>query len=52
MVVKENETLEKQEQLLELRTKVLKAEQERLNGEQTVSITEARIKLQERLRKV
>ncbi len=40
---------EKREQLLELREKILQAEQERLNGEKTISIKEARERLKERI---
>ena len=41
--------LEKKEQLLQLRAKVLQAEQERIDGEQSISIAEARRKLKERV---
>ena len=40
--------LGKREQLFSLRTKVLQAEQERINGEQTIGVAEARRKLRER----
>ena len=40
LVAMDIETYEKIEQMLELREKVLQAEQERLNGEQTLSISE------------
>lgn len=49
LVVMNVETFEKREQMLELRAKVLQAEQERLNGEQTVSVSEARKRLKERI---
>lgn len=42
------EAYEKREQVLELRSKILQAEQERLNGEKTFSVSEARRKLRER----
>lgn len=48
LVVMDVETFKMREQMLELRTKVLQAEQERLKGEQTVSISEARKRLAER----
>lgn len=48
LVVMDVETFEKSVQMLELRAKVLQAEQERLNGEQTVSVSEARKRLAER----
>lgn len=38
----DNEVLEKSEQVLQLREKVLRAEQERINGEKTINVTEAR----------
>ena len=40
---------EKREQLLQLRAKVLQAEQERIDGAPTMSVAEARKKLRERL---
>ena len=43
---------EKREQLLELRAKVLQAEQERIDGAKTLSVAEARKKLRERLNEV
>jgi len=42
------ETFEKREQILELRAKVLQAEQERLDGAKTMSITDAREELRKR----
>jgi Phd_YefM. len=42
------ETFEKREQILELRTKVLQAEQERLDGAKTMSIIDAREELRKR----
>ncbi len=42
------EAFEKREQLLELRDKVLQAEQERLDGAATLSVKEARKQLAER----
>ena len=43
------EAFEKREQMLKLREKVLQAEQERLNKEETLSVSEARKKLKERI---
>lgn len=42
------EAFEKREQVLELREKVLQAEQERMNGGETLSVSEARKRLNER----
>lgn len=50
MVVIDNNTSEKTEQMLNLRRKVLQAEQERLNGASNMSISEARQKLRERMK--
>lgn len=43
------EAFEKREQVLELRAKVLKAEQERLDQAETISVSEARKLLRERI---
>ena len=43
------DAFEKREQMLKLREKVLQAEQERLNKEETLSVAEARKKLKERI---
>ncbi len=43
------EAFEKREQILQLRSKILQGEQERLDGEDTLSISEARNRLRERL---
>ena len=50
VVVMSIEAFEKREQILELRAKVLQAEQERIAGEPTLSVAEARAKLRERLK--
>ncbi len=42
------EAFERREQILQLRAKVLQAEQERLDGAETVSVSEARKRLRER----
>ncbi|HIU77275.1 MAG TPA: type II toxin-antitoxin system Phd/YefM family antitoxin [Candidatus Pelethocola excrementipullorum] len=49
MVLMSIDAFEKREQILELRERVLQAEQERLNGEKTMSVSEARKALRERL---
>ena len=48
MFVEEDE-LERDKQLLELRASVLEAEEERLKGKITLSISEARIALDKRI---
>lgn len=48
MVLMSIEAFEKREQILELQGRVLQAEQERLNGEKTMSVAEARKALRER----
>lgn len=42
------EAFEKREQILVLREKILQAEQERINGADTIGVSEARRKLRER----
>lgn len=42
------EAFERREQILQLRAKVFQAEQERLDGAETVSVSEARKRLRER----
>ena len=49
VVVMSIEAFERREQILELRSQVLQAEQERIAGEPTLTVSEARIKLRERL---
>lgn len=51
MIVMDIETSEKTEQMLNLRKKVLQAEQERLEGVSTLSVSEVRKKLRERMNK-
>lgn len=46
------DAFEKREQILQLRAKVLQAEQERINGEKTMSIAEARNVLRERVNEI
>lgn len=48
LVLMSIDTFEKREQMLELRAKVLQAEQERISGLKTISVSEAREKLRER----
>ena len=49
LVVMDIDVFEKREQLLLLRAKVLQAEQERIEGAETISISEARKSLRERI---
>lgn len=49
MVLMSIDAFEKREQILALRERVLQVEQERLNGEKTMSVSEARRALRERL---
>ena len=49
LVVMNIDAFEKREQILELRAKVLQAEQERIEGAETMSIAETRKRLRERL---
>ena len=52
LVLMSIEAFEKREQLLKLREKVLFAEQERLEGQNTISVSEARKKLRERINEI
>ncbi|MGC6175660.1 type II toxin-antitoxin system Phd/YefM family antitoxin [Lacrimispora sp. 38-1] len=49
MVLMSIDAFEKREQILELRSRVLQAEEERLSGAKTMSISDARKALRERL---
>ena len=49
LVLMSIEAFERREQILQLRAKVLQAEQERLDGAETVSVSEARRRLRERV---
>ena len=49
LVVMSIDAFEKREQMLELRAKVLQAEQERIEGAGTMSVSEARKQLRERV---
>lgn len=48
LVLMSIEAFERREQILQLRAKVLQAEQERLDGAETVCVSEARKRLRER----
>ena len=48
LVLMSIEAFERREQILQLRAKVLQAEQERLDGAETVSVSEARKRVRER----
>ena len=48
MVLMSIDAFEKREQMLQLRAKVLQAEQERISGAKTLSVSEARNRLSER----
>lgn len=52
LVLMDIAAFEKRDQMLKLRAKVLQAEQERIEGEKTLSVSEARKKLQERANEV
>ena len=49
LVIMDIDAFERREQVLQLRSKVLQAEQERLEGAETISISEARNRLKERI---
>ena len=49
LVLMSIESFEKREQTLKLREKVLQAEQERIDGAETLSLSQARKKLRERV---
>ena len=52
LVVMNIEAFEKREQMLKLRERVLEAEQERIEGQPTMSVSEARRRLRERANEV
>jgi len=52
LVLMSIDAFEKREQILQLRAKVLQAEQERIRGAETISVSEARKKLRERINEV
>ena len=52
LVVMNIEAFEKREQMLKLRERVLKAEQERIEGQPNMSVAEARRRLRERANEV
>jgi prevent-host-death family protein len=49
LVLMSIDAFEKREQMIELRSRILQAEQERLEGAETLSISEARKRLTERI---
>lgn len=49
LVLMSIDAFEKREQILELRSKILQAEQERISGAETISVSEARKRLKERV---
>ena len=49
LVVMDIDAFERREQVLELRSKILQAEEERLRGDKTMSISEAQKKLRARI---
>ncbi|MCH5250913.1 MAG: type II toxin-antitoxin system Phd/YefM family antitoxin [Lachnospiraceae bacterium] len=49
LVLMSIEAFEKREQVLQLRAKVLQAEQERIDGAETLSVSQARERLRERI---
>lgn len=52
LVLMSIDAFEKREQMLQLKAKVLQAEQERMDGEPTISVSEARSRLRERASEV
>ena len=52
LVLMSIDAFEKREQILQLRSKIIQAEQERIDGETTMSIQEARIRLRERVSEI
>ncbi len=49
LVLMSIDAFEKRDQILQLRAKVLQAEQERLDGAEAISVSEARKRLKERI---
>lgn len=52
LVLMSIDAFEKREQMLQLRSKVLQAEQERIDGKPTLSVSEARNRLRERVSEI
>lgn len=52
LVLMSIDAFEKREQILQLRAKVLKGEEERITGAETISVAEARKKLRERVNEI
>ncbi len=49
LVLMSIDAFEKREQMLQLRARVLQAEQERIDGQPTISVSEARMRLSDRI---
>lgn len=49
LVIMDIDAFERREQMLELRAKVLQAEQERMEGAEAIGVSEARKRLRERI---
>lgn len=52
LVLMSLEAYEQREQLLQLRAKIFQAEEERIRGDKTLSVAEARARLKERINEV
>jgi len=52
LVLMDIDAFEKREQILQLRAKILQAEQERISGAETLSVSEARKILRDRINEV
>ena len=52
LVLMSIDAFEKREQMLQLREKVLKAEQERIDGAETLSVSQARKRLMDRINEI
>lgn len=52
LVLMRIEAFEKREQMLQLREKVLQAKQERISGAETISVSEVRKRLRERINEI
>lgn len=52
MVLMSIDAFEKREQMLQLRAKILQAEQERIDGAPTLTVSEGRMRLRERISEI
>ena len=52
LVLMSIDAFEKREQILQLRARVLKGEEERITGAETLSVAEARKRLRERIKEI